>query len=546
MDKGKRKEAPTSPDSRSIVNYLKTHASYSAFNSFEFLQLLNCDRPEEAREEAQSELNHMLSFPHLNKNVKTFIGKLLSSNLDILSNKDAELYWREKANMENIRLNAHAQLNVYNSTVSQAMQRAALPLNTTFEPSGSGESYGARYNEPSLHNNTPDDVTMDNESVPTRLNQYWLDLMENSRRDNSLHKYSGLKNNIIIIGQGIKNNARINDIKYNELLCKLEIGQVKRFSVHKSLITYYSNILDTDDLNSLEVVARLPPAIDFTKVPLKKELFLIQDLSMAVLSLLNNIKLACKEEKSYRAYFVHPVCTAIANYVNTPLDFLPAEATLLSMSKFLRNKNMIKNDRESYKADGIFQYNKFEIGIVEISGPFGNPNRSKFQFDFHKAMYGCMSIMWDIVNTYHYGTIQTFEELEIHFIHSKVTSMQLWSMKFDENMFVMHRKRKAIIADSIDCKSQCIHHLLYFAHTAKVKFEQTIITINKLKKEHNSFVNKVLSGENQKSDRVDLRDVVKMMVFKLSEANDSAGLCDADPTSIGEFDEETLSFLETL
>lgn len=137
------------------------------------------------------------------------------------------------------------------------------------------------------------------------------------------------------------------------------------------------------------------------------------------LSLLNNIKLACKEEKSYRAYFAHPVCTAIANYVNTPLDFLPAEAILLSMSKFLRNKNMIKNDRESYKADGIFQYNKFEIGIVDISGPFGNPNRSKFQFDFHKAMYGCMSIMWDIVNTYHYGTIQTFEELEIHFIHSK-------------------------------------------------------------------------------------------------------------------------------
>lgn len=67
-----------------------------------------------------------------------------------------------------------------------------------------------------------------------------------------------------------------------------------------------------------------------------------------------------------------------------------------------------------------------------------------------------------------------------------------------------------------------------------------------MKKEHNSFVNKVLSGENQKSDRVDLRDVVKMMVFKLSEANDSAGLCDADPTSIGKFDEETLSFLETL
>lgn len=38
---------------------------------------------------------------------------------------------------------------------------------------------------------------------------------------------------------------------------------------------------------------------------------------------------------------------------------------------------------------------------------------------------------------------------------------------------------------------------------------------------------------------VNLRDVIKMIIFKLSEANDSAGLFDADPISYGEFDEDT-------
>lgn len=80
---------------------------------------------------------------------------------------------------------------------------------------------------------------------------------------------------------------------------------------------------------------------------------------------------------------------------------------------------MIKNDRETYKADGIYFVGRFEICINEISGPFGKTSKSKIQFDFHKALYGCMSIMWDIVQQYHFGSLKTFEELEIHFLHNK-------------------------------------------------------------------------------------------------------------------------------
>jgi hypothetical protein len=47
----------------------------------------------------------------------------------------------------------------------------------------------------------------------------------------------------------------------------------------------------------------------------------------------------------------------------------------------------------------------------------------------------------------------------------------------------------------------------------------------------------LLSGSKQKEDRVDLRDVIKMTIFKLTEAHDSADLFEGDSISIGDFDE---------
>lgn len=58
--------------------------------------------------------------------IKAFIGTLLSNKLDILSNNDAEIFWKEKENMENNHLNPHTHLSVYNSTVSRTMQKAVM------------------------------------------------------------------------------------------------------------------------------------------------------------------------------------------------------------------------------------------------------------------------------------------------------------------------------------------------------------------------------------------------------------------------------------
>jgi hypothetical protein len=53
-------------------------------------------------------------------------------------------------------------------------------------------------------------------------------------------------------------------------------------------------------------------------------------------------------------------------------------------------------------------------------------------------------------------------------------------------------------------------------------------------------------GEVEQAATNDLRELIKMKIYKLTESSDSSGLSGADPVSFGNFDEDTLSFLQTL
>ena len=113
------------------------------------------------------------------------------------------------------------------------------------------------------------------------------------------------------------------------------------------------------------------------------------------------IQIVKPEEKSNRLHFVHHVCTAISEFITPDTTFYPAEAPLNAMNKYLKVNNLIKSDREAYKADGIFEYCGIEFCLNEISGPFRNTDKRKFQVDYHKAMYGCIAMLWNIVQRYH-------------------------------------------------------------------------------------------------------------------------------------------------
>lgn len=126
INKGKRKEVPTTTGPVSVVSYIKNHASFSEFRTYEFLSILNCDGPEEAKIETEQQLNNILSFPNINSATKSFIGSLLTNNLQFLYDNNAKMYWREKENIENLRLNAHEQFGIFTSIATETTRKASI------------------------------------------------------------------------------------------------------------------------------------------------------------------------------------------------------------------------------------------------------------------------------------------------------------------------------------------------------------------------------------------------------------------------------------
>jgi hypothetical protein len=131
------------------------------------------------------------------------------------------------------------------------------------------------------------------------------------------------------------------------------------------------------------------------------------------------------EEKNYRASFVDPFTTAVKKYIDAEVIFNTAETTLKAMSFYLKNNDLIKCDRENYKADGTLEYKGIEIMLTEISGPFMNTRRSKYTFDIHKAMFGCLSMLRFLCENYEFASLETLEKMKVYFLHTKGNAMSI-------------------------------------------------------------------------------------------------------------------------
>lgn len=116
--------------------------------------------------------------------------------------------------------------------------------------------------------------------------------------------------------------------------------------------------------------------------------------------------------------FLKAVC--IANDTGVP-QFKVGETRLRAMSK-KTNKSEIESDESTlYKADSIislYGFNKLEILLLETSGHLGSSANSKSSFDHHKGLFGSLSILKAIADNYSFGSLKTFKNVKVFFIHA--------------------------------------------------------------------------------------------------------------------------------
>lgn len=82
-----------------------------------------------------------------------------------------------------------------------------------------------------------------------------------------------------------------------------------------------------------------------------------------------------KEEKNYSDNFLKPLLEAIARHAGNDFSYENREAQLRAMNAILKQKGVIKNASEGYKADGILINADHEFSLMEIYGPYKNRSR---------------------------------------------------------------------------------------------------------------------------------------------------------------------------
>lgn len=125
-------------------------------------------------------------------------------------------------------------------------------------------------------------------------------------------------------------------------------------------------------------------------------------------------------EQIYRDVFSFPLLKACISFANSSeLKFTAGEVPLKSMTYQLDNMTKTLSPNEKYYADGIVSYIANEICIYEASGPYDSKEKTKHNFDFHKALYGLLSCLATTADRYSYATIDTFSKLKLYFIQTK-------------------------------------------------------------------------------------------------------------------------------
>ncbi|CAO3699503.1 unnamed protein product [Rhizopus stolonifer] len=78
--------------------------------------------------------------------------------------------------------------------------------------------------------------------------------------------------------------------------------------------------------------------------------------------------------------------------------------------------DILIDDKNCYKTDGLvklFGLKKLEVLLVETSGYFGNKDKVKLNFDYHKGMFGMLTIHKSIADDYQFASTEKFGKVKV-------------------------------------------------------------------------------------------------------------------------------------
>ncbi|GAA5800857.1 hypothetical protein EDC94DRAFT_621123 [Helicostylum pulchrum] len=108
--------------------------------------------------------------------------------------------------------------------------------------------------------------------------------------------------------------------------------------------------------------------------------------------------------------------------------------------------------------------------LLETSSFFGCTNNVKKGFDHHKGHFGILAM---IADTYYLGSIDTFTNIKILFVHASGTTLYVWSIRYvkDGPIYELWLKGCLNIQPKFEDKTEMLPETVKFYWMIKVKYK---------------------------------------------------------------------------
>lgn len=162
-------------------------------------------------------------------------------------------------------------------------------------------------------------------------------------------------------------------------------------------------------------------------------------------------------------------------------EFTVGEIPLKAMSTQLDSAGLYRDDAGQYNADGVitlYGIHCLEILLLETSSHFGCTDRSKISFDHHKGLFGALSMLKTIADTFYFASIEQFGQIKVFFAHAAAKTIYLWSLRYEHEgrVYKLWLEKKLHLQPEIEKRDEELLNIMNFYWPMKVYLKRLLIS----------------------------------------------------------------------
>ncbi|CAO3637886.1 unnamed protein product [Cunninghamella blakesleeana] len=302
----------------------------------------------------------------------------------------------------------------------------------------------------------------------------WSRLFEKLSRDEDLHSWSLEKLNIVQCGNKLGHRIQLP----TELCDMLNDPHTLISPFKSSNQEYVCEILDAPNTAAmLQKIQSSPP-------PDEELSFIINIITIFAGTVFKGKNIS-NSESNFSFRIVWPLMELLTS---EEVVFECGEYILKSMKEECKRRiddsHVLKNSQ--YKSDGCFLYNdNIEIGLLEVSGAYGNNDIKRHTKDHIKAGFGMLAMLNNLARKYKFGSFDIFSSIRFFFIHVKEKRLRLWSFEMaNSGIYIMNMIDHVNLPSDREICEHDIRHLIKLLWTFKHLLTHTTKCIDDLKTSH--------------------------------------------------------------